>query len=124
MTEGPGIATTAYLLEQVADFAEPLAHRRSSRTPKYAGEEGVDAIVLWSGTSMRRTHLSTRRRPRPSLRAISPMELPPSKRALISLKICCRTAWRSDVSSVSERPHQNDDPSVPEAPAAPDCHRR
>src|ERR1700728_4523384 len=64
----------------------PSAHRRSKRTPKYAGVEGVDAVVLRSGKSMRRTHRSTRRRPRPSLRAISPMELPPSKRALISSK--------------------------------------
>src|ERR1700723_3875588 len=72
----------------------PSAHRRSSRTPKYAAVEGVDVIVLRSGKSMRRTHLSTRRRPRPSLWAISPTELPPSKRALISSNSCCPTARR------------------------------
>ena len=43
---------------------------------------------------MRRTHLSMLRRPRPSLRAISPMEAPPSNRALISSKSCCRAARR------------------------------
>ena len=33
----------------------PSAHRRSNRTAKYAGLEGVDAIVLRPGKSMRRT---------------------------------------------------------------------
>src|SRR5208283_3387746 len=41
--------------------------------------EGFDAIVLRSGKSIRRTQRSTRRRPRPSLRAISLTVLPASK---------------------------------------------
>ena len=95
MTEGPGIAAMAYLSEQMPDFGNAFGPPSLQKTPKNAGLEGVDAIVLRSGKSMRRTHRSTLRRPRPSLRAISPTELPRSKSALISSNSCCRRAWRS-----------------------------
>ena len=44
MTEGPGIATMAYLGEQVPDFGMPSAQRRSNRAPKYAGVEALTPL--------------------------------------------------------------------------------